>query len=58
MLILYFALANALHPVREEIVEDIKLKATSWKPKEVSQNHLRNTKDIAGLLGSLGLTPY
>ena len=23
------------HPVREDIVEEIKLKATSWKPKEV-----------------------
>ena len=30
------------HPVREEIVDEIKLKATSWKPKEVHENHLRH----------------
>ena len=29
------ALAEEKHPVREEIVNDIKLKTTSWTPKEV-----------------------
>ena len=30
------------HPVRQEIVDEIKLKATSWKPREVEDNHLRH----------------
>ena len=29
------ALGEDKHPVREEIVNDIKLKTSSWKPKEV-----------------------
>ena len=42
-----FAAINAkemLHPIREEIVNEIKLKATSWQPKEGHLNHLRNVK--------------
>jgi len=48
------------HPVREEIVQDIKLKATSWKPKEVHENHLRHVPadKIQGRFGQLGNTPF
>jgi hypothetical protein len=31
----YAASKTQKHPVRHEIVEEIKLKATSWKPREV-----------------------
>ena len=48
------------HPVRDEIVEEIKLKATSWKPKEVHENHLRHVPadKIKGRFGQLGTTPF
>jgi len=42
-----------LHPVREEVVEQIKLRATSWKPKEVQDNHLRH-KSVEGIKNSMG----
>ena len=47
------------HPIREEIVDAIKLKATSWKPKEVSENHLRHrtVDSIKNSMGHLGTTP-
>lgn len=47
------------HPVREEIVDAIKLKATSWKPKEVNENHLRHrtVDSIKNSMGHLGTTP-
>lgn len=49
--------AVSLHPVRQEIVDDIKLKTDSWQPNEVSKNHLRDVhpdklKDKMGSLGS------
>ena len=37
--------AMAAHPVREELVEEIKLKAGSWQPKEVHANHLRHVPE-------------
>ena len=48
------------HPVRHEIVEEIKLKAKSWKPREVAQNHLRHipTENIHLMTGSLGMSPF
>jgi hypothetical protein len=48
------------HPVRHEIVEEIKLKATSWKPREVDQNHLRHipVENIHLMTGSLGMSPF
>ena len=54
------AASDKKHPVREEIVEEIKLKATSWKPKEVHENHLRHVPadKIHGRFGQLGTTPF
>lgn len=49
--------AVAAHPVRQEIVDEIKLKATSWKPKEVNENHLRHI-DVSKSMGHLGMTPF
>ena len=49
----------AFHPVRQEIVDDIKLKTTSWKPREVHENHLRHVPQdqLGSLMGSLGNDP-
>ena len=61
MCLISLALADGkLHPVRKEIVEEIKLKATSWKPKEVHENHLRHVPaDKMHLrFGHLGSTPF
>lgn len=51
--------ADQKHPVRQEIVDDIKLKATSWQPREVHENHLRHVpvQNLHGIMGSLGNTP-
>ena len=47
------------HPIREEIVDEIKAKTTSWKPKEVSENHMRHRSvdSIKHSMGHLGTTP-
>jgi len=47
------------HPIRDEIVNEIKLKTNSWKPKEVSSNHLRHrsVESIKTSMGHLGMTP-
>ena len=61
MCLVTLALADGKkHPVREDIVEEIKLKATSWKPKEVHENHLRHVPaDKMHLrFGHLGNTPF
>lgn len=34
------AFASARHPVSQEIVDEIKAKATSWEPMEVHENPL------------------
>jgi cathepsin B len=49
-------LASAAHPVRQELVEEIKLKADSWTPKEAHLNHLRHIPEerVKGTTGSLG----
>ena len=54
------AASDMKHPVREDIVEEIKLKATSWKPREVNENHLRHVPadKIHGRFGHLGTTPF
>jgi len=51
---------SKLHPVREEIVDEIKKLATSWTPREVSDNHLRHVpvNNIQMQMGSLGLTQF
>ena len=43
------------HPVRQEIVDDIKAMTTKWKPREVSQNHFSQfpLKKMRNTLGSL-----
>ena len=54
------AASDQKHPVREEIVKEIKLKATSWKPREVHENHLSkvSAEKIHGRFGHLGMTPF
>uniref|UniRef100_A0A7S3I6F2 Peptidase C1A papain C-terminal domain-containing protein n=1 Tax=Favella ehrenbergii TaxID=182087 RepID=A0A7S3I6F2_9SPIT len=51
--------SQMLHPVREEIVEEIKLKAGSWKPKEVHNNKMRHRspESIKRSMGHLGVAP-
>jgi hypothetical protein len=46
------------HPVREEIVEEIRLKAKSWTPKAVEHNHLRDipVDQVHMMLGIMGST--
>ena len=53
------AYANDKHPIRQEIVDEIKLKATSWKPMEVEKNHMRHhsAAEIKGSMGHLGTSP-
>ena len=48
-----------LHPVRDEIVEQISLKATSWKAKPAKDNHLRHrsVESIRNSMGHLGVSP-
>lgn len=48
--------AEMKHPIRHEIVDEIKLKATSWKPKEVEDNHLRHRspESLKASMGHLG----
>jgi hypothetical protein len=43
------------HPVRQDIVDEIKAKTTKWKPREVTQNHFSNVplKQMLNTLGSL-----
>ena len=43
------------HPVRQEIVDEVLRKTTSWRPKQVSQNHFSNVpaKKMHHTLGSL-----
>ena len=36
------ASAEVKHPVRQEMVDAIKAKTSSWKPMEVNDNHLRH----------------
>lgn len=43
------------HPVREELVQEIKAKTSKWTPMEVKENHFRNVPagEIQNTLGSL-----
>ena len=41
------------HPVRQEIVDDIKARTTKWKPREVLQNHFIHTP-VAQMHHTLG----
>eukprot|EP00347_Sterkiella_histriomuscorum_P010152 403377404 len=47
---------EVLHPVRQELVEEIKLKATTWQPREIHHNRLRDVRpeQIQKKLGNLG----
>jgi hypothetical protein len=47
------------HPVRQEIVNDIRLNAKSWRAKDPSLNFLNKvpSQHISRLGGNLGLTP-
>ena len=62
--LLFFALVqlqivkSEKHPVRDEIVDEIKLKATSWKPREVSDNPLRHrsVESLKASMGQLGVS--
>lgn len=46
---------NYYHPVNQHIVDEIKEKATSWKPREAHLNPLayRSYDEIKGLLGTI-----
>jgi cathepsin B len=49
------ALAQNPHPINHDIVEEIKQKATTWKPMEVEDNPLSKFTydEIKGLLGTI-----
>jgi hypothetical protein len=51
--VLAVSMAEKLHPIREDLVNEIKQKASTWTPMEVSENPLSNrSKDeLFGLLG-------
>lgn len=48
-----FTFAAAYHPVNQDLVDEIKAKATTWEPMEVHENPLANKSidEIRGLLG-------
>lgn len=48
--------ASNNHPVRQELVDEIKLKATTWTPTEVHHNILRDVHpdEMKNRLGNLG----
>ena len=48
------ASAQRLHPVRDEIINEIKAKATTWRPMEKEENpfYTKSVEHIAGLLGT------
>jgi hypothetical protein len=45
-----------LHPVRQELVNDIALKTSAWIPKDPALNHLRHVPidKLKGTRGNLG----
>ena len=49
-------MAAIRHPVRSELIEEIKQKTTKWTPKEVHENVLRDAspEQIQNKMGSLG----
>ena len=49
-----FTAATNSHPVNEDIVNEIKEKATTWEPMEVEENPLsaKSIEEIGGLFGS------
>lgn len=51
------AAAAKFHPINQEIVNEIKAKATTWVPYEVSENPLRHhtPESLEGLLGDSGI---
>ena len=48
-----FAAASDYHPVNQEIVDEIRAKATTWEPMEVHENPLasKSIEEIRGLFG-------
>ena len=48
-----------LHPVRDEIVDEVNLNAGSWRAKPVQDNHLRlrSPASIKNSMGHLGSSP-
>jgi hypothetical protein len=52
--VLVTSFAKKPHPIREEVYQEIKAKATSWYPMELKDNPLANfTEDeIEGLFGT------
>jgi len=51
--VLSYVAANQGHPVHKDIVDEIKQKATTWKPLEVNENPFAN-KSIAEIYALLG----
>lgn len=38
--LLISSVVSKLHPVRQELIEEIKAKTNSWIPQELHENHL------------------
>ena len=54
------AVVQARHPVSQEVVDEIKAKATTWEPMEVHENPLSRLTyhEIQNLLGSFPEDEY
>lgn len=52
--VLASALAQSAHPINEDIVKEIKARATTWEPMEVHENPLASltVEQIDGLFGA------
>ena len=54
------AYASAKHPVRQEVVDEIKKLTTKWTPLEVEANPLSklSEKQIKGMCGTIITEPF
>lgn len=59
-ILLLASVVSAKHPVREEIIEEIRLKAQSWIPMSFEENHLRDIPEelVHMKLGIMGSNSY
>lgn len=59
-ILLLASVVRAKHPVREEIIEEIRLKAQSWIPMALEENHLRDIPEelMHMKLGIMGSNSY
>lgn len=52
------AYAEKAHPVRQEVVDQVRLRTSSWQPRAVHENHLRHYAVDKLPLGNLGTDDY